>query len=104
MTTEFETVTDFIRAHVGAPTAPYFPDFFTPQQWRERGEEYGRTSVAIVVHDGGPYARHFNPAYHDWRALDAMIVALGDLRTPEAPHGYWSEPCTSWYTAIYRNP
>jgi hypothetical protein len=102
MTTEFEKVTTAIRDHVGAPADPKYPDFYTPAAWRERGEEYGLTAVAIVVHDGSPYARHFNPAYHDWQALDAMIVALGDLRTPEAPRGYWSEPCTSWYTAIYR--
>ena len=101
--TEFETVTAAIRAHVGAPVDPKYPDFYTPEQWRERGEEYGRTAVAIVVHDGGDYfAPHFNPDYQDWRAIDAMIAALGALRTPEAPHGYWAEQCTSWYTAIYR--
>lgn len=94
---EFDTVTAAIRAHVGAPVDPKYPDFYTPAQWRERGEEYGRTAVAIVVHDGGPFARHFSYDHCDYTALEAMRKVL------EA-QGYWAEQCTSWYTAIYRNP
>lgn len=93
--TEFETVTRAIRAHVGAPDDPRYPDFYTPHEWRKRGEEYGLTAVAIVVHDGGAFAPCFSHDYEDYAAMDAMHQAL-------AACGYWAEQCTSWYTAIYR--
>ena len=102
--TEYETVTRAIRAHVGAPADPTYPfnDFVTPELWRVRGEQYGRNAVVIVVHDGGHLAPHFNYAYEDRRAMEAMRKALAACVTPEAPRGYWAEQCTSWYTAIYR--
>ena len=78
--------------------------FYTPAEWQERGEEYGLDSALIVVHDGGDLARYCNMNYECYRTSedapkrewDRMIDALNAA-------GFWSEQCTSWYTAIYRS-
>lgn len=100
--TEFDRVTQAIRARVRAPADPRHPDFYTPHEWRKRGEQYGLTAVAIVVHDGGAFAPFFSYDHEDYVAMDGMSKALEACATPEAPRGYWAEQCTSWYTAIYR--
>lgn len=68
--------------------------FYTPQEWRERGEKYGTESKLIVCHDGGALTAYFNYDYMDYPAIERMTNALADL-------GYFAQPCTSWYTAIY---
>lgn len=70
--------------------------FWTGEEWRDRGEQYGCTSKLVVVHDGGTYAPYFNYAYGDSSRYEYMQKVLKRL-------GYWAEPATSWYTAIYRN-
>lgn len=98
-------VHECIEVHRGQPLDDVKRvDFWIPAAWHARGEQYGLSSVLIVVHDGGPLAPFFNPAYGDAPALRAMRKALEACASPEAPRGYWSEPCTAWYTAIYRNP
>jgi hypothetical protein len=69
-------------------------DFYTPQEWIMRGEDYGLRSALIVVHDGGNLAPFFNPNYGSGKLLSAMNKAL------EAS-GFFFESCTSWYSAIY---
>jgi hypothetical protein len=71
--------------------------FYTPQEWRDRGEEYGDQSLLIVVHDGGDLARFFNYDYGDYAAVGAMEAALREA-------GYYAESCMAWYTAIYKWP
>jgi hypothetical protein len=72
-----------------------FDAFYTPEEWRARGEKYGALSVLVVVHDGGPYAPLFNYDYEDYKAIEAMQKAL-------EPLGLYAEQCTGWYSAIYR--
>ena len=69
--------------------------FYSPAEWRARGEEYGRNSELIVCHDGSDLARFFNYDYNDARAVEAMQKAL-------KPLGLYSEGCTCWYSAIYK--
>jgi hypothetical protein len=69
--------------------------FYTPKEWKDRGERYGLQSELIVVHDGGDLASFFNPDYGSWKLQSAMDAALEKV-------GYYAEPCTSWYTAIYK--
>ena len=68
--------------------------FFSPQEWAERGEEYGLTSELIVVHDGGDLASIFNLDYGNYKLYDRMVKHLDKSDV-------WSEGCTCWYTAIY---
>lgn len=68
--------------------------FYTPEQWKERGEQYGCDSLLIVVHDGGDHAGAFNYAYEQY---DFHRQMLGDLKKM----GVYAEQCTSWYSAVY---
>lgn len=68
--------------------------FFSPREWEERGETWGRDAELIVCHDGGGMAAFFNSDYGDFRRMRAVNDALREA-------GYWAEPCTGWYTAIY---
>lgn len=68
--------------------------FYTPQEWKERGERYGHNSVLIVVHDGGDLGAYFDYAQDNERAMTGMRDALYAV-------GLYAENCTNWYTAIY---
>lgn len=69
--------------------------FYTPEEWLEREEKYGTSSVLIVCHDGGDMAAFFNPDYEAYGWMDVMQKAL-------QKEGFMAEQCTSWYTAVYR--
>jgi hypothetical protein len=69
--------------------------FYTPEEWMERGEQYGLSSVLIICHDGGDMAPFFNSDYEAYGWMEVMDNAL-------RKEGFWAEPCTSWYTAVYR--
>ena len=68
--------------------------FYAPDEWRERGEDYGLKALLIVVHDGGDHAPYFNLDY-------CAYVAWEEMNTNLKLHGVYAEQCTSWYTAIY---
>lgn len=68
--------------------------FYSPSEWRARGEYYGLSSHLIVVHDGGDFAPMFNPNYLQYSAHAEMQEALSKV-------GLYAEACTCWYSAIY---
>lgn len=70
------------------------PAFYTPEQWRERGEAYGLDAKLIVCHDGGALAKFCNYDYMQYAKIDRMSAALEKV-------GYHVENCTSWYSAVY---
>lgn len=68
--------------------------FYSPAEWRARGEKYGTTAVLIVTHDGGEQAPFFNWDYDNPKAVEAMRKALESVAC-------YVEQCTSWYSAVY---
>ena len=68
--------------------------FYSTKEWKERGEEYGSTSVLVLVHDGGDLAMYCNWDYDCPTAVEALRVRLEKL-------GYYVEQCTSFYSAVY---
>lgn len=81
--------------------------FYSPEEWRERGEEYGTSSKLIVVYDGGEVALSFSmdAAYNElarpgtkncYRFYEAMSKALEEA-------GFYVEECTGWYAAVYES-
>ena len=68
--------------------------FYTPERWKERGEDYGQGSILIVTHDGGDHAGCFNLDYCEYERHEAMRQALERA-------GCWVEQCTCWYSAVY---
>ena len=70
--------------------------FYSPEEWKARGEEYGGGAELIVVHDGGDLMEYFCMDVMDYAAIDCMSNALGSV-------GCYPEQCTSWYSAIYKS-
>jgi hypothetical protein len=68
--------------------------FYRPDEWKERGEDWGTEADLIVCHDGGAHAPYFNLDYCEYDKHNAMTDELEE-------YGLWAEQCTSWYTAIY---
>ena len=65
--------------------------FYTPKEWRKRGERHGIDAELIIVHDGGDLYEVFT----DDHKLTARAIAVIE----EA--GGHVESCTNWYTAVY---
>lgn len=68
--------------------------FYSPQEWEDRGEDYGRRSLLIITHDGGDHAVAFNFDYGAYALQDELTLRLG-------AHRLYVEQCTSWYSAVY---
>lgn len=84
--------------------------FYTPQEWEDRGEQYGQEAELIVVYDGGDLGYYFNMD----RSYDmtCMAAEAGFKPEPYATYekmrkaleaiGFYAEECTGWYSAIYK--
>jgi len=71
--------------------------FYSPQEWKERGEKYGLKSHLIIVYDGGELTSFFNADHammDGFRKYEFMRTELKDSKT-------YSEECTGWYSAVY---
>ena len=68
--------------------------FYTPEEWKERGETYGLNSILIVVHDGGNLAPLLNLDYMEYDLHNRMTSAFDDT-------DFYVEQCTGWSSAIY---
>lgn len=69
--------------------------FYSPQQWRDRREQYGLNSLLIITHDGGDHAHAFNYDYEGYELIE-------ELRQRLALVGMYAEQCTSWYSSVHR--
>lgn len=70
--------------------------FYHPEEWRDRGEDYGisTTAVLVLVHDGGGLAE-----FCDWNRQNySWMEKLQDALDAQ---GYIMEQCTCWYSAVY---
>jgi hypothetical protein len=68
--------------------------FYSPQEWRDRGESYGTDSELVVVYDGGDLWYIFN--------MDAMLYEIHEAMMEKFhPLDMFCEACTGWYSAIY---
>lgn len=68
--------------------------FYSPKEWKERGEQYGLKSILVVVHDGGDHAGCFNMDYEQYKSCEEMQEALNAI-------GCFVETATCWYSAVY---
>lgn len=70
--------------------------FYSPAQWKERGEDYCCESLLIVVYDGGDLSSFFSYIHGTTKLQEAMEIALGEA-------GFYIEPGTHWYSGIYKS-
>lgn len=68
--------------------------FYSPQEWKDRGEAYGTEALLVVVYDGGDAYHHFSFNTEAVSYLDGMAKALQTV-------GLMAEACTGWYSAVY---
>ena len=68
--------------------------FYSPQEWKARGETYGRESELVVVYDGGDLAAVMSNEL-GYGLRESLSTELG------AVAGVYFEDCTNWYAAIY---
>lgn len=68
--------------------------FYTPAEWKARGEDYGHRALFIVVHDGGDLAMAFNLDYEEYKLNDDLLAAMENV-------GCRVDACTGWYSAVY---
>jgi len=68
--------------------------FYTPEEWKERGEEYGTDALFVVVHDGGDVAAVCNFDYEQYALNEKASKALAKV-------GVYLQQCTGWYSAVY---
>ena len=89
------TINKWLHARLGCwPSGGGCRAYYTPKEWRERGELYGRESALILCHDGGDLAPFLNLDYGNYKGFDDFYQMMREL-------GYYTEACTSWYTAVY---
>jgi len=69
--------------------------FYSPAEWKARGERYGTDSVLVVVHDGGDHAAVFNFDYGCYEIMEDMRKVLEKV-------GCFVEQCTCWHSAVYK--
>ncbi len=69
--------------------------FYSPTEWKERGEPYGKESELVVVYDGGEHRPYFTYSEGKPELIEKMVKVLEEL-------GLYFEECEGWYGAIYR--
>jgi len=89
-TKAWRTICAYLRKHDLTYTGGC-KTFYSPAEWRARGEEYGRNAHLIIVYDGGA-VRH--AATIEGRHNEGLIDALAAI-------GLFVEECTCWYAAVY---
>ena len=88
-------LTDRYKSFGDTPSGGGCRAFYSPREWKERGESYGTNAVLIICHDGGDLAPLCNFDYECYKAMEEFRNFLGDK------FGVYPEQCSSWYTAIY---
>tara|TARA_R100000458_G_C8094866_1_gene124010 strand:- start:38 stop:403 length:366 start_codon:yes stop_codon:yes gene_type:complete len=73
--------------------------FYSPSEWKERGEQYGHDSQLIVVYDGGDLHSVMNPHYSSFPSVYYKYEA--ELMRELEEEGLILEQCYSWHGAIY---
>lgn len=89
----WQVIVGLLAEHDALNSGGHTHVFYTPQEWADRGEQYGNGSELIVVHDGGDHARFFNADYNG-NGTTLMLKALSKV-------GCYPPPMTSWSTAIH---
>ena len=89
----YDVIMAFLRQH-DLTYAGGCKAFYTPEEWKSRGEQYGAKAELVVVHDGGDVAAVCNLDYENYGLHDALQEALTNA-------GLFLEGCTCWYSAVY---
>jgi hypothetical protein len=70
--------------------------FYSPEEWRARGEQYGRESELVIAYDGGDHRPYFTLDAECYDMVERMNGML-------SPLGLYTEECIGWYAAVYKS-
>lgn len=91
-----KAITKWLTDYSGAaPDGGGCRAFYSPKEWKERGEDYGTNAKLILCHDGGDLYYYCNYDSGNWDGIEAFDKFLRSK-------GYYVECCTSWYSAVYK--
>ena len=68
--------------------------FYTPAEWRARGESHGLHSLLIITYDGGACRSVLSLDGYDYPKLEAFAKILDGFDV-------YAEEMTHWYAAIH---
>jgi hypothetical protein len=83
------------KKYVDEPSGGGCKTFYTPDEWKARGEDYGTESELVVVYDGGDFHSICNTGMGFYTAHESLQEELDKA-------GYFFEQCTGWYGAVYK--
>lgn len=66
--------------------------YYSGEEWAERGEQFGKGAILILVHDGGDLSNYNGPTEPLRDEGLRLALYAADM---------WIESCTGWYDAIY---
>lgn len=93
----YKTIMDTMTLVNGTVDTGGCKTFYSPAEWKARGEEYCRNAELIVVYDGGAVAGFFGYDYEQYDLINDMDQQLFNA-------GFYSEQGTTWYSGIYETP
>lgn len=74
--------------------------FWSPKEWKNKGEPYGCGSELIILHEGGDHAPFFSLDYSSYAgSYDQYEEQSKFLQS----HGFWIEGLYTWSSAIYES-
>jgi len=89
----YELIVGFIRRHKLSPGG--VRTFYSPAEWKTRGEHYLHGAELIIVCDGGSVKRAVLFAGEDHRLREQFYVMLNQA-------GFHLEEGEHWYAGVYR--
>lgn len=77
--------------------------FYSPAEWKERGEQYGTESKLVIVIEGAEMRRclSMDACYEVARPGTNCYEPYEALQERLEAEGLYNQDCTSWYSAIY---
>jgi len=72
--------------------------FYSPTEWKARGEKYCTGSTLVVVYDGADARRAFNMDY----GYETKYKHMNDINERLDAVGVFPEEGTGWYCGIYK--
>lgn len=79
--------------------------FYSPAEWRNRGEEYAGGSELVIVYDGGDLKHFFSmdACYYDNPHSSKRYDRYEEMQAALNGSGLYFEEGTSWYSGVYKN-
>jgi hypothetical protein len=76
--------------------------FWSPKEWRNKGEHYGLNAELVILHEGGDHAPFFSLDYCSWYK-DGRYDQYDEQCKFLREYGFWLEGLYTWSSAVYES-